>query len=159
MSRTKSASSKPAAADPRFQSVLVTKIINRAMRDGKKNAAQKQVYQAMDIIAQTLKRDALDILEESVRKITPLMEVRSRRVGGASYQVPMPVRPDRGLSVAVRWLVIEANKRSSGTYHSFADKLAAELMDALKEEGGAFAKKVTTHKMADANKAFAHFRW
>lgn len=159
MSRAKKAPQRTAQRDPRFQSELVAKIINRSMRDGKKNAAAKQVYQALEIVSQTLKRDSMEILEETLRKITPLMEVRSRRVGGASYQVPMPVRPDRGQSVAIRWLVLEANKRSNSTYHSYADKLAAEMMDALKEEGGAFSKKLTTHKMADANKAFAHFRW
>ena len=159
MSRAKSTTQRQPQVDPKYNSVTVTKIINRSMRDGKKLAAQKQVYAALEIVSQTLKRDAMEILEEVVRKITPMMEVRSRRVGGASYQVPMPVRTDRGLSVAVRWLVLEANKRSSGTYHTYAEKLAAEMMDALKEEGGAFAKKITTHKMADANKAFAHFRW
>ncbi len=159
MSRAKLTPKRPFQPDPRFNSVLVGKIINRAMRDGKKIAAQKQIYRALEIVSETLRRDSLDILEESIRKITPLMEVRSRRVGGASYQVPMPVRPDRGQSVAIRWLLNEANKRANGSYHSFADKLAAELMDALKEEGGAFGKKIVTHKMADANKAFAHFRW
>lgn len=159
MSRAKKSPQRTPQQDPRFQSELVAKIVNRSMHDGKKNAAQKQVYKALEIVAQTLKREPMEILEEALRKITPLMEVRSRRVGGASYQVPMPVRPDRGVSVAVRWLVIEANKRSNGTYHSYAEKLAAEMMDALKEEGGAFSKKLTTHKMAEANKAFAHFRW
>lgn len=159
MSRAKQTPKRSLQPDARFQSLLVSRIINRAMHDGKKIAAQKQVYKALEIISQTLRRDSLEVLEESIRKITPLMEVRSRRVGGASYQVPMPVRPDRGLSVAIRWLVTEAKKRPNGSYHSFADKLAAELMDALKEEGGAFSKKIVTHKMADANKAFAHFRW
>lgn len=159
MSRAKKAPSRTNQQDPRFQSELVAKIINRSMRDGKKTAAQKQVYKALEIVSQTLKRESMEILDEVLRKITPLMEVRSRRVGGASYQVPMPVRPDRGSSVAIRWLVTEANKRANSTYHSYAEKLAAEMMDALKEEGGAFAKKMTTHKMADANKAFAHFRW
>jgi small subunit ribosomal protein S7 len=87
------------------------------------------------------------------------MEVRSRRVGGASYQVPMPVREDRALSLAIRWLINESNKRANASYHTFADKLAAEMLAALNEEGGAYGKKITTHKMADANKAFAHFRW
>ncbi len=159
MSRSKSTHTRQVVLDPKYNSPLVTKIINRSMRDGKKNAARKQVYQALEIVSSTLRRDALEILEEVLRKVSPQMEVRSRRVGGASYQVPMPVRPERSSAVAVRWLVIESNKRSNSTYHSFADKLAAEMMDALKEEGGTFAKKVTTHKMAEANKAFAHFRW
>lgn len=159
MSRAKKSTRRPPVADPRFGSVIVTKLINRAMIDGKKNAARKQVYGALDIVSQTLRREPMEILDEVLRKVSPQMEVRSRRVGGASYQVPMPVRPDRSFALAVRWLVLEANKRSSGTYHSFAEKLAAEMMDSLKEEGGAFGKKLTTHKMADANKAFAHFRW
>lgn len=159
MSRSKSTPVRQAALDPKYNSVIVTKIINRSMRDGKKNAARKQVYKALEIVSSTLRRDAMEILEEVLRKVSPQMEVRSRRVGGASYQVPMPVRPERSFAVAVRWLVIEANKRSNSTYHSYAEKLAAEMMDALKEEGGTFAKKITTHKMADANKAFAHFRW
>ncbi|MCD8484416.1 30S ribosomal protein S7 [Candidatus Woesebacteria bacterium] len=146
-------------ADPKFNSVVVARLINRAMRDGKKTAAQKQVYGALDLVAQTLNRKALDVLEEVLQQITPQMEVRSRRVGGASYQVPMPVSDRRGSSLAIRWLINEANKRSNRSYHTFAEKLAAEMMDALKEEGGAFQKKITTHKMADANKAFAHFRW
>ncbi len=159
MSRAKKTQHRQPVADPRFGSVIVTKMINRSMRDGKKNAAQKQIYGALDIVSQTLRREPMEILDEVLRKVSPQMEVRSRRVGGASYQVPMPVRPERSFALAVRWLILEANKRSNGTYHSFAEKLAAEMMDALKEEGGAFGKKLTTHKMADANKAFAHFRW
>ncbi len=146
-------------ADPKFKSVVVARLINQAMRDGKKTAAQKQIYGALDLVAQTLNRKALDVLEEVLQQITPQMEVRSRRVGGASYQVPMPVSDRRGSSLAIRWLINEANKRPNRSYHTFAEKLAAEMMDALKEEGGAFQKKITTHKMADANKAFAHFRW
>lgn len=145
--------------DARYNSVLVTKLINRAMRDGKKTVAAKQIYGAFDLIKQTLQRDPLEVFEEVLQKITPQMEVRSRRVGGASYQVPMPVRTDRGQSLSIRWLITEANKRPNKAYHSFAEKLAAEMMDSLKEEGGSFAKRQTTHRMADANKAFAHFRW
>lgn len=159
MSRARTSSTRTVTADPRYNSVIVAKLINRAMRDGKKNAAMKQVYGALDIVEATLKRPALEILEDVIRQVTPKMEVRSRRVGGASYQVPMPVRDDRAFSLAIRWLIIESNKRSNGTYHTYAEKLAAEMMDALNEEGGAYAKKLTTHKMADANKAFAHFRW
>jgi len=145
--------------DPKFGSVVVARLINRAMRNGKKNAAQKQIYGALELVEKTLNRKGLEILEDVLKSITPQMEVRSRRVGGASYQVPMPVSDRRGSSLAIRWLVNEANKRSNRSYHTFAEKLAAEMMDALKEEGGAFQKKITTHKMADANKAFAHFRW
>lgn len=157
--RAKKAPKRQAQPDAKFNSLAVAKLINRSMRDGKKTAAQKQIYAAMDLIEQTLNRKSLDVLDEVLRKITPHMEVRSRRVGGASYQVPMPVRPERGFSLAIRWLVNEANKRPNKAYHSYGEKLAAEMMDALNEEGGAFQKKVTTHKMAEANKAFAHFRW
>jgi small subunit ribosomal protein S7 len=157
--RTKQAVQRQALPDPRYHSVVVTKLINRSMRDGKKTVAQKQVYDALEIIRQTLKRNPAEVLEDVIRKISPTMEVRSRRVGGASYQVPMPVSQHRGLSLGIRWLVIEANKRPNKTYHSFAEKLSAEMLDALKDEGGAIQKRVVTHKMADANKAFAHFRW
>jgi small subunit ribosomal protein S7 len=160
MSRvSSSASRRPLPVDPRYNSLLVTKLINRTMRDGKRNAACKQVYRSLEIVADTLKRDGLEVLEEVIQRITPAMEVRSRRVGGASYQVPMPVREDRALSLAIRWLINESNKRANASYHTFADKLAAEMLAALNEEGGAYGKKITTHKMADANKAFAHFRW
>jgi small subunit ribosomal protein S7 len=157
--RTKQAVQRQALPDPRYHSVVVTKLINRSMRDGKKTVAQKQVYEALEIIRQTLKRNPAEVLEDVIRKISPTMEVRSRRVGGASYQVPMPVSQHRGLSLGIRWLVTEANKRPNKTYHSFAEKLSAEMLDALKDEGGAIQKRVVTHKMADANKAFAHFRW
>lgn len=145
--------------DPRYKSATVAKMINRAMRDGKKTAAQKQVYNALEIIKQTLNRDPVEVVEDVIKKVQPAMEVRSRRVGGASYQVPMPVPQRRAFSLAVRWLITEANKRPNSTYKTFADKLAAEMLDALNEEGGAYQKRVVTHKMADANKAFAHFRW
>lgn len=157
--RAKNTSKRTYAPDAVYGSVLVTKLINRAMRDGKKTVAAKQIYGAFELIKQTLHRDPMEVFDEVLQKITPLMEVRSRRVGGASYQVPMPVRADRGQSLSMRWLVTEANKRPNKAYHSFAEKLAAEMMDALKEEGGSFQKKMTTHRMADANKAFAHFRW
>lgn len=157
--RAKSAQKRNLAPDAKYNSVLVTKLINRSMRDGKKTVAAKQVYAALELLQKTLQRDAMEIFDEVLRKITPLMEVRSRRVGGASYQVPMPVRPDRGQSLTIRWLVGEANKRPNKAYHSYGEKLAAEMLDALKEEGGSFQKKMATHRMADANKAFAHFRW
>ncbi len=129
------------------------------MVDGKQSVAQTHVYQALKTAAEKLKKEPLLIFEEAVAQITPKMEVRSRRVGGASYQVPTPVRGARGFSLALRWLVTEARKRPNAQYHTFADKLAAELMDASKGEGGAVQKKLTMHKQADANKAFGHFRW
>ncbi len=157
--RTKKAVTRQTNPDPRYNSVAVAKLINRCMKDGKKTVAQKQVYNALEIIRSTLNRDPVEVLEDVLHKIAPNMEVRSRRVGGASYQVPMPVDAHRGSSLSIRWLVNEANKRPNKTYHSFAEKLSAEMLDALNDEGGAIQKRVVTHKMADANKAFAHFRW
>lgn len=159
MARAKANSRRLSQPDLRYGSLAVAKLINRSMRDGKKSVAQKQIYGALDILSSTLKRDAIEALDEVLRKVAPQMEVRSRRVGGASYQVPMPVRQDRAFSLAIRWIVIEANKRPNKTYHSYAEKLAAEMLDILNEEGGAYAKRMSTHRMADANKAFAHFRW
>jgi len=159
MARAKQAPRRQVQPDVRYGSVVVAKLINRAMIDGKKTIAQKQIYGALEILQETLKRDALEALDEVLHRVAPQMEVRSRRVGGASYQVPMPVRDNRAQALALRWLVTEANKRPNKTYHSFAEKLAAEMLDALNEEGGAYAKRVNTHRMADANKAFAHFRW
>ncbi len=145
--------------DARYGSVTVAKLINRAMREGKKSVAQKQVYLALELLAEKTKQKALDALEAVIANITPQMEVRSRRVGGASYQVPMPVRGHRGFSLSLRWLVMEANKRSNKEFHSFAEKLVAEMLDALDNKGGAIEKKHTSHRMAEANKAFSHFRW
>ena len=157
--RTKKANIIEITPDPKHNSVLVQRIINRSMKDGKKSVAQKQVYDALEIIAKDSKKKALEVLEEAIEKIKPQMEVRSRRVGGASYQVPMPVRGRRASSLAIRWLVTEANKRSNKQYHSYAEKLAAEVLDAVKEEGGSIDKRNTSHRMAEANKAFSHFRW
>ena len=157
--RAKKAKKRVVQPDPVYKSVKLTKFINRTMKDGKKDAARKQVYAALDIVAKKTKRDALEIFEEALEKITPKMEVRSRRVGGAAYQVPMPVRQSRAASLAIRWLIMESNKRSSKEFHSYGEKLAAEMLDAIEEMGGAYQRKLTSHKMADANKAFAHFRW
>ncbi|OGV95963.1 30S ribosomal protein S7 [Microgenomates group bacterium RBG_16_45_19] len=157
--RAKTAKIRPARADPLYQSVELNQLVNRVMFDGKKSVALKQVYQALTIIKESGQTDPLAVFNQAIANIIPKMEVRSRRVGGAAYQVPMPVRPRRAFALAVRWLVIEARKRSSAEYHTFAAKLAAELLDAVKNEGGSVQKKLTTHKMAEANKAFAHFRW
>ena len=157
--RTKKAQVREVEKDARYGSVLVQNIINRSMKDGKKSVAQKQVYDALALIETQTKRKPLEVLEEAMQKIQPQMEVRSRRVGGASYQVPMPVRGRRANSLSVRWLVIEANKRPNKQYHSFAEKLAAEIMDALSEQGGAIDKRNGSHRMAESNKAFSHFRW
>lgn len=157
--RTKKAVIREAAPDARYNSTLVAKIINRSMYDGKKSVAQKQVYAALEMLAAATKKPALEALEDVMRNIMPQMEVRARRVGGASYQVPMPVRGRRGSSLTIRWLVAEANKRSNKQYHSYAEKLVAEMMDALDNKGGAIEKRNVSHRMAEANKAFSHFRW
>jgi len=157
--RTKKARIREVLPDAKYGSVLVTKLINRSMFDGKKSVAQKQVYDALELAAGKTKKQPVETLEAAIQNITPQMEVRSRRVGGASYQVPMPVQPRRASSLAVRWLVLESNKRSSKEFHSYAEKLAAEILDAIENVGGAIEKKLTSHRMAEANKAFSHFRW
>jgi len=145
--------------DPIYHDVLVGKLINRVMRSGKKAAAQKQVYGALDLIKQKENQEPMLVFHQAIENIKPHMEVRSRRVGGAAYQVPMPVKGDRRESLAIRWLIQAAQKRSSAEYHTFAEKLAAELVDAFNNQGGAIKKKQDTHRMAESNKAFAHFRW
>jgi small subunit ribosomal protein S7 len=159
MARDKQAKIRLVEPDPKYGSRQVAKLINRVMRNGEKSVAAKQVYRALDLVQQRGGQEPLAALEQAIKQITPQMEVRSRRVGGAAYQVPMPVRGLRGNSLAVRWLVLEAGKRPNKDYKSFADKLAAEITDAAKGTGGAVQKKLTFHKMAEANKAFSHFRW
>lgn len=144
--------------DKIYNSCLVTRLINRVMKKGKKNVAQKLVYKALERIKEK-GREPIEVLREAIKNTGPLMEVRPRRVGGASYQVPMPVRGERRISLAIRWLILEARKRPSRDYHTFDQKLADELLDASEGKGGAVRKKELTHKMAEANKAFAHFRW
>ena len=145
--------------DVKYGSVKVTRLINRVMRDGKRSVAQKQVYAALEAVAAQANKKPLDVLEEVLQIVTPQMEVRSRRVGGAAYQVPMPVRGRRGFSLALRWLVQEANKRPNKQFRTFAEKLSAEMLDAMNNTGGAIAKRDGSHRMAETNKAFAHFRW
>jgi small subunit ribosomal protein S7 len=157
--RTKKAVTRETTPDARYNSTLVAKIINRSMYDGKKSVAQKQVYAALEMLAAETKKPALEALDDVIRNLTPQMEVRSRRVGGASYQVPMPVRGRRGTTLTIRWLVGEANKRPNRQFHSYAEKLVAEMMDALDNKGGAIEKRNVSHRMAESNKAFSHFRW
>jgi len=145
--------------DPIYNNLLVSRIINRVLKDGKKSVATRQVYKALDVIKQQQKTDPLEFLQAALDKIKPELEVRSRRVGGATYQIPVPVRPGRKETLAIRWTIKAANARPNKTYHSFGEKLAAELIDANNDQGGAFKKKEDTLKMAEANKAFAHFRW
>ena len=157
--RTKRATVRKIDPDGKYGSVKVSKLINYVMRDGKRSVAQKQVYNALEKLAEVSGKKSVEAFEDVIRAITPQMEVRSRRVGGAAYQVPMPVKPRRGFALALRWLVLEANKRPNKQYHTFAEKLVAEMLDALQEQGGAVNRKNTSHRMAEANKAFAHFRW
>ena len=142
--------------DPMYNSKVVTKLINKVMWDGKKVTAQKIVYGAFDIVKEKTGREAMDAFRQALDNVTPALEVKARRVGGATYQVPMEIRADRKQSLAIRWLVEYAIKRNE---HSMEEKLAGEIMDAINGQGGAFKKKEDTHKMAEANKAFAHYRW
>lgn len=158
--RTKSATViREVAPDPKYGSTKIAKLINRAMRDGKKSVAQKQIYGALEMLEKETGKSAVAVLDEVLNHVQPQMEVRTRRVGGASYQVPMPVRPKRAVALALRWLIAEANKRPNKQYHTFAEKLAAEMLDALHDQGGAIGKRDGSHRMAESNKAFAHFRW
>ena len=143
-------------ADPKFDSKLVTKLVNTVMLDGKKTVAQKIVYTAFSIIEEKLERPALELFEEALENIKPVLEVKARRIGGSTYQVPLEIRADRRQTLGLRWLVGYARKRHEKT---MADKLAGEIMDALNQNGGAHKKKEEVHKMAEANKAFAHYRY
>lgn len=145
--------------DPLYQSRLVTRLINRVMKNGKKTIAQKHVYRALEAIKEKTKKKPLAVLEQAIENIKPTMEVRPRRVGGAAYQVPMPVRGDRRESLAIRWLILAARARPNQEYHHFWKKLTAEILAAYQKEGGAVRKKEEVHRMAEANRAFAHFRW
>ncbi|PIR62830.1 MAG: 30S ribosomal protein S7 [Candidatus Pacebacteria bacterium CG10_big_fil_rev_8_21_14_0_10_42_12] len=159
MMRSKRAQIRTVEPDKKYDSVVVARLVNYTMRDGKRSVAQKQVYQALETASKESKLKPVELIEAVIESISPQMEVRSRRVGGAAYQVPMPVRPRRAVALSLRWLVLEANKRPNKQYHTFAEKLSAEMMDALNNEGGSVARKYAAHRMADANKAFAHFRW
>ena len=142
--------------DPMYNSKLVTRLINNIMYDGKKGVAQKIVYGAFEIVNEKTGKDALEAFQEALENIMPVLEVKSRRVGGATYQVPMEVRPERRQTLGLRWLTVYSRNRSEKT---MKERLAGEIMDALNNTGGACKKREDTHKMAEANKAFAHFRW
>jgi len=144
------------APDPKYKSEVVAKFINCLMKDGKKSIARSILYEAFDIIGQRSKKDPLEVFNKALENTKPIMEVRSRRVGGATYQVPTEVRPVRAQALAIRWLIQFARGRSG---KSMAEKLAAEILDAYNNRGGAIKKKDDTHRMAEANKAFAHYRW
>ena len=142
--------------DPMYNSKLVTRLINNVMLDGKKGVAQKIVYGAFEIVNEKTGKDALEAFNEALENIMPVLEVKSRRVGGATYQVPMEVRPERRQTLGLRWLTAYSRSRSEKTMR---ERLAGEILDALNNTGGACKKREDTHKMAEANKAFAHFRW
>ena len=142
--------------DAIYGSKVVTKLINKVMWDGKKTVAEKIVYSAFEMVAEKTGRNALDAFQQAMDNVMPVLEVKARRVGGATYQVPIEIRPDRRQSLGIRWLVEYARKRNE---HGMDEKLANEIMDAINEQGGAFKKKEDTHRMAEANKAFAHYRW
>jgi len=142
--------------DARYNNVTTARLINKIMMCGKKSTAERIVYGALNIIEQQEAKDPVSVLEQAVRNATPLLEVKPRRVGGATYQVPVEVRPDRSFSLALRWLVTATRAR---TGKSMAEKLAAELSDASKRQGAAIKKRDDTHRMAEANRAFAHYRW
>ncbi len=145
-------------ADPMFGNRLLARFVNRVMVSGKKSTAQAVVYKSLDLIKEK-GEDPIKVFELAMNTVGPKMEVKARRVGGASYQVPTEVRGDRRMALAMRWIVQFASKRSNREFHSFADKLAAELLEASKGQGEAIKKRDMVHRMAEANRAFAHFKW
>jgi len=156
MPRRARVTKKEIAADPRYHSVTVAGLINRVMLNGKKSTAERIVYDSLQILEQQESKAPVGILEQALKNAIPLLEVKPRRVGGATYQVPVEVRPNRGLSLGMRWLVRSAKARSG---RSMAQKLAAEVSDAAKGQGASVKRREDTHKMAEANRAFAHYRW
>ena len=156
MSRKRKAPNKILIVDPRYKSTIIPKLINSIMYDGKKTVAEKIVYEAIDKIKSKSKEEPITIFNEAINNIRPTVEVRSRRVGGATYQVPVEVRPKRSQALALRWLVNASRKRKN---KNMSDKIFNEIYDAYQNKGSAIKKKEDTHKMAESNKAFAHFRW
>jgi small subunit ribosomal protein S7 len=150
---------KKVEPDPIYNNILVTKLINRSMHDGKKTVAQKEIYRAFEIIKEKSGEDPVRVFEKAIENIKPTMEVKARRVGGAAYQVPSPVRGPRKESLAIRWLILAANSKSNSEFHTYAEKLVSEIMDAAKMEGGAVKKRQEMERIAEANKAFSHFKW
>jgi small subunit ribosomal protein S7 len=156
MSRRHAAEKRQVLPDAKFGDTILTKFMNNLMIDGKKSAAERIVYNAMERVESKIKRAPLEVFHEALDNIKPSVEVRSRRVGGATYQVPVEVRPERREALAIRWLIIASRKRNENTME---ERLAGELMDAVQSRGTAVKKREDTHKMADANKAFSHYRW
>lgn len=156
MPRRGSIARRDVLPDPLYNSKLVTRLINNIMVDGKRGVAQKIVYDAFNIIREKTGKDPLEVFEQSMENVMPLLEVKARRVGGATYQVPIEVRPDRRQTLGLRWMTTYSRARSERT---MKERLAGEIMDAVNGNGGAAKKREDTHKMAEANKAFAHYRW
>ncbi len=156
MPRRGSIAKRDVLPDPLYNSKVVTRLINNIMLDGKRGVAQKIVYGAFDIVAEKTGKEALEVFEQALENIMPSLEVKARRVGGATYQVPIEVRPVRRQTLGLRWLTTYSRARSEKT---MKERLAAEILDAINGNGGAAKKRDDTHKMAEANKAFAHFRW
>ena len=154
--RKRRATKRDVLADPIYNSKVVTKLVNHIMKDGKKGTAQNIIYDAFDIIKEKTGEEAMIVFEKAMNNIKPALEVKSRRVGGANYQVPVEVKPDRAQALAFRWLAQYARLRNG---HSMAENLANEIIDASNGTGASVKKKEDTHKMAEANKAFAHYRW
>jgi len=156
MSRRRKAQKKELVPDPKFNSTLVTQFVNNVIRCGKRRLAERVFYDAINLAGERTGQDGLGVFKKAVDNVKPVLEVKSRRIGGANYQVPIEVPADRRTSLAIRWLITYSKDRSE---KSMAEKLANEFIQASKNEGGAVRKKIDTHKMAEANKAFAHFRW
>jgi small subunit ribosomal protein S7 len=156
MPRRSSAIKRPVPPDPKYGSYVLSRIIRKVMLDGKKATAERIVYDALAIVQEKMKAEPMEVLEKALQNSTPLLQVKARRVGGATYQVPVEVKPDRGQFMAISWLVGFARTRKG---RSMAEKLATELVDAAQGEGSTVKKRQDTHKMAEANKAFAHYRW
>ena len=154
--RRRKAEQRTVSPDTRHNSVLVARLINKVMVGGKKSLAERIVYEAMDVTEKETKKPAMDALEQAIRNVTPLLEVKPRRVGGATYQVPVEIRPERRLALASRWLLGAARAR---TGKPMAQRLAAELIDATRGQGTAVKRREDLHKMAEANRAFVHYRW
>jgi small subunit ribosomal protein S7 len=156
MPRRREVTKREILPDPKYKNALVARFVNNVMERGKKSVAEGIFYGAMDLIQQRTQEDPLKLFEKSVNNVKPIIEVKSRRVGGATYQVPTEVRPERRTALAIRWLIVYSGERSE---KSMEEKLAGELIDAANNRGGAIKKREDVHKMAEANKAFAHYRW
>ena len=156
MSRRHSADKREIIPDPKFGDVVVTKFMNSLMYDGKKSVAESIVYGALDLIETRAKANPLEMFKQALENVAPAIEVRSRRVGGATYQVPVEVRPERRQALAIRWLIVAARGRNDKT---MVERLSAELLDASNNRGNAVKKREDTHRMAEANRAFSHYRW